>query len=117
MTAKHSTSNRKTRTRRSLRAIGLTGAATLATIAFAAAPAQAAPAGGGMRVQECGLSQINQTYEVCGPGNRGVVISYFDSSDRSSGTVSKCWGPGVYQMITELGPFRLAVNSYEGIPC
>ncbi|MBK1786082.1 hypothetical protein [Prauserella cavernicola] len=117
MTAKHSTSDRAARMRRSLRNTGLTMAAALATVAFVAAPAQAAPVGGDVRVQECGLSQVNQTYEVCGPGNRWVSIAFYDSITRDSGIMDKCWGPGVYKMFSELGPYRLAVTANEGVPC
>ncbi|MBK1786081.1 hypothetical protein [Prauserella cavernicola] len=117
MAAKHSMSNRKARIRRTLRNTGLTTAAALATVAFVAAPAQAAPGEGDVRVQECGLSQVNQTYEVCGPGNRWVSIAFHDSITRDSGIMDKCWGPGVYQMFRELGPYRLAVTANEGVPC
>ncbi|MBK1786084.1 hypothetical protein [Prauserella cavernicola] len=118
MAAKPSQSNREERaTRFTIRNVCLTAAAALATTAFVAAPAHAASANEDVRVQECGLSQINQTYEVCGPGNRWVSIVYFDSSTKSTGNVDRCWGPGLYQMINELGPFRVGVNSTEGVPC
>lgn len=69
--------------------------------------------------QECGLSQVNQSYTNCLAHAHYVTIAYFDSSSMSSGTVSACVPPGTTPTIQLIGPFRVAVNSNDGnqIPC
>lgn len=68
--------------------------------------------------QDCGLSVPAQSYTNCRGHPHWVSIAYFDSIDKSGGSVLSCVQPGTIPTINLIGPGRLAINSFEnGSPC